>query len=45
MKNKIPKVELGNTLYAYGELQDNGKYKLLDYFNSDTKARNAVKKA
>ena len=45
MKQKFPKVELGNILYAYGELQDNGKYKLLDYFNSDTKARNAAKKA
>lgn len=45
MKRKFPKVELGNVLYAYGELQDNGKYKLLDYFNSDAKARNAVKTA
>jgi hypothetical protein len=42
---KVAKIEMGNILYAYGELQDNGKYRLLDYFNTDKKARNAAKKA
>lgn len=45
MNTNTPTVEIENTLYAYGELQDNGHYSLLDYFNTSGKANNAVKRA
>ena len=44
MNTNTPTVELGNMLYAYGELQDNGHYSLLDYYNTSGKANNAVKR-
>lgn len=36
--------ELGNDLFAYGELKG-GKWKLLDFFNTYKKVANAVKRA
>ena len=37
-------VVLANDLFAYG-MKDGGKWRLLDYFNSHTKAVNAAKRA
>lgn len=37
-------VSLGNDLFAYG-WKDGGRWVLLDYFNTHTKAANAVKRA
>ena len=37
-------ITLGNDLYAYG-WKDGGRWVLLDYFNTHTKAANAVKRA